>query len=57
MWIPSITNSKIPIERARVARIFEQKLGKTIGYVLPLRRIPPRGRRRWTSQPWFFVRA
>ncbi len=38
-----------PIERARVARIFEQELGKTIGYVLPLRK---RGGV-WTSQPWF----
>jgi len=49
-------DSKIadPIERARVARVFEQELGKVIGYVLPLRRIPTRaGTPRWTSQPWF----
>jgi uncharacterized protein (DUF2126 family) len=37
-----------PIERKRVARIFEQDLGKTVGFVLPLRRLS-----RWTSQPWF----
>jgi uncharacterized protein (DUF2126 family)/transglutaminase-like putative cysteine protease len=38
-----------PIERARVARLFEQNLGKTIGYVIPLRRAATF----WTSQPWF----
>jgi len=37
-----------PVERLRVARIFEQELGKTVGFVLPLRRLS-----RWTSQPWF----
>jgi uncharacterized protein (DUF2126 family)/transglutaminase-like putative cysteine protease len=43
-----------PIERARMARIFEQQLGKTIGFVLPLRRVPTKsGTLRWTSQPWF----
>ena len=49
-------DSKIadPVERTRLARIFEQDLGKIIGYVLPLRRIPTRsGTPRWTSQPWF----
>lgn len=45
-----------PIERAQMARVFEQGLGKTIGYVLPLRRIPTRsGTPRWTSQPWFLA--
>ena len=45
-----------PIERARLARIFEQGLGQPIGYVLPLRRIPTRsGTPRWTSQPWFLA--
>jgi uncharacterized protein (DUF2126 family)/transglutaminase-like putative cysteine protease len=39
-----------PIERARVARIFEGELGKTIGFVLPLRRATAK---RWTSRPWF----
>ena len=35
-------DSKIedPVERNRMARIFEQELGKTIGFVLPLRRVP-----------------
>ena len=45
-----------PVERARLARIFEQGLGTPIGYVLPLRRIPTRsGTPRWTSQPWFLA--
>jgi uncharacterized protein (DUF2126 family)/transglutaminase-like putative cysteine protease len=43
-----------PIERERVARIFEEGLGKLIGYVLPLRRIATKhATQRWTSQPWF----
>jgi len=43
-----------PVEGARMARIFEEGLGKRVGYVLPLRRIAERqGVRRWTSQPWF----
>jgi uncharacterized protein (DUF2126 family) len=45
-----------PIERDRIARLFEQGLDKAIGYVLPLRRIPTRsGDPRWTSQPWFLA--
>jgi uncharacterized protein (DUF2126 family) len=45
-----------PIERRRVARIFEEGLGKLTGYVLPLRRIPTKqGIPRWTSQPWFLA--
>jgi uncharacterized protein (DUF2126 family) len=43
-----------PIERKRVVRIFEEGLGKLIGYVLPLRRITTNhGTHRWTSQAWF----
>jgi uncharacterized protein (DUF2126 family)/transglutaminase-like putative cysteine protease len=42
-----------PIERKRVARIFEKELGRTIGFVLPLRRAPGKSGPRWTSQPWF----
>jgi uncharacterized protein (DUF2126 family)/transglutaminase-like putative cysteine protease len=49
-------NSKIAdaIERNRLARIFEQDLGETIGCVLPLRRVTAKsGAPQWTSQPWF----
>jgi uncharacterized protein (DUF2126 family)/transglutaminase-like putative cysteine protease len=50
---PKLAN---PLDRARVAAVFEQGLDKVIGYVLPLRRIPTRsGVPRWTSQPWFFA--
>jgi len=45
-----------PIERSRVARVFEQGLGKPAGFVLPLRRVPtPSGEPGWTSQPWFLA--
>ncbi len=45
-----------PVERKRVARIFEEGLGKLVGYVLPLRRIATRhASPRWTSQPWFLA--
>jgi uncharacterized protein (DUF2126 family)/transglutaminase-like putative cysteine protease len=43
-----------PIERRRLARIFEQDLGRNIGCVLPLRRVAAKsGTPHWTSQPWF----
>ena len=51
-----VLDSKIkdPIERQRLARIFDENLGETMGYVLPLRRVPTKsGTTRWTSQPWF----
>jgi uncharacterized protein (DUF2126 family) len=45
-----------PIERMRMARIFEEGLDKLVGYVLPLRRIATKqGKARWTSQPWFLA--
>ena len=51
---PQDSKLENPLDRAQMARVFEQGLGKTIGYVLPLRRIPTRsGHPRWTSQPWF----
>ncbi|MDP9053247.1 MAG: transglutaminase family protein [Acidobacteriota bacterium] len=45
-----------PLERAQMARVFEEGLGRTVGYVLPLRKVPvPSGSFRWTSQPWFLA--
>jgi uncharacterized protein (DUF2126 family) len=45
-----------PLERARLAHIFEKGLGQPSGYVLPLRRSPTRsGVPGWTSQPWFLA--
>ena len=51
---PLDSKLKDPIEREQLARVFEQGLGATVGYFLPLRRIPSKsGTPRWTSQPWF----
>ena len=45
-----------PLERGRLAQVFEQGLGQPIGYVLPLRPITTRsGEPAWTSQPWFLA--
>lgn len=41
------------LERARVARIFEQGLGKVVGYALP---VMPLGGGAWRSGPWFLRR-
>jgi uncharacterized protein (DUF2126 family)/transglutaminase-like putative cysteine protease len=43
-----------PIERSRLAHIFEQEPGEIAGFALPLRRlVAESGELRWTSQPWF----
>ena len=39
--------------RARLARVFEQGLGRVVGYVLPLKRRPDAGEGGWISGPWF----
>ncbi len=43
-----------PLERARMARIFQQGLAKPVGSVLPLRRVIDDGVRRWQSGKWVF---
>jgi uncharacterized protein (DUF2126 family)/transglutaminase-like putative cysteine protease len=40
-----------PLERARLARLFEHGLERAVGYVLPLGRDP--AGTRWRSGPWF----
>ena len=45
---------KDPLERARLAKVFGQGLGSTVGSVLPLRRVIDGGTRRWQSGKWFF---
>ena len=40
-----------PLERERLAKVFEQGLDHTIGHVLPIARTPDG--RRWQSGPWF----
>ena len=42
-----------PREREELARVFENGLGKPIGYVLPIRRRQHEGRIYWSSQLWF----
>ncbi len=48
-------NSKLadPLERARLARIFERGLDRPAGYVLPLRRAGEGETRHWESGRWF----
>jgi uncharacterized protein (DUF2126 family)/transglutaminase-like putative cysteine protease len=43
-----------PMERARLAKVFGQALGSSVGSVLPLRRVIDDGARRWQSGKWFF---
>jgi uncharacterized protein (DUF2126 family)/transglutaminase-like putative cysteine protease len=43
-----------PLERARLARVFDQGLASPVGSVLPLRRVIDNGARRWQSGKWFF---
>jgi uncharacterized protein (DUF2126 family) len=40
-----------PLERARLAQVFERGLDAVIGYVLPIARTPDGGR--WQTGPWF----
>ena len=42
-----------PMERARVARVFERGLQKVVGVALPLRRAGLNGERHWETGPWF----
>jgi uncharacterized protein (DUF2126 family)/transglutaminase-like putative cysteine protease len=48
---PFDSELKDPLERARLARIFEQGLDRTIGHVLPVARTADG--RRWQTGPWF----
>ncbi|WP_114374092.1 transglutaminase family protein [Elioraea thermophila] len=45
---------KDPLERTRLARVFEQGLGSPVGTVLPLRRVGLGPDRRWQTGRWFF---
>ncbi len=50
---PLQSELKDPLERARLARIFEQGLDRVVGYALPLTRAEAGGERYWKSGPWF----
>ena len=41
-----------PMERARLARVFDHGLGKPTGYVLPVQRWQSKAGRGWISEPW-----
>jgi uncharacterized protein (DUF2126 family)/transglutaminase-like putative cysteine protease len=51
-------NSKLDdeMERARLRRVFEQKLDTPVGYVLPIKATDPwaNAGARWATGPWFF---
>jgi uncharacterized protein (DUF2126 family)/transglutaminase-like putative cysteine protease len=50
---PSDSKLDDPLERDRLARVFERGLSKPAGYVLPLQRWNAKeGERRWRSEPW-----
>lgn len=46
---PEKTNLKDKLERARIARIFQQGLGSVVGYALPIKRVGGG----WVSGSWF----
>ncbi|HXP59297.1 MAG TPA: transglutaminase family protein [Dongiaceae bacterium] len=50
---PFKSNLKEEEDRARLAKVFEQGLDKTVGFLLPLRRDESDGAPRWVSGPWF----
>ena len=41
-----------PLERARLARVFDHGLGKPTGFALPVQRWQAKGGRGWSSEPW-----
>jgi uncharacterized protein (DUF2126 family)/transglutaminase-like putative cysteine protease len=43
-----------PLERDRLARVFDQGLSTAVGYVLPLKRLDNGADRVWHSAKWFF---
>lgn len=49
---PLKSNLKNPLERDRIARLFQSGLGSVIGYALPLHRLDT-GDRPWISGSWF----
>jgi uncharacterized protein (DUF2126 family)/transglutaminase-like putative cysteine protease len=42
------------MERARLRKVFEQKLDKVVGYTLPIRRNDANTGPAWLTGPWFF---
>ena len=51
---PSNSKIKDPLERQRIAKIFEQHLGEVAGYALPLASDESEKHTTWFSSPWQF---
>jgi len=51
---PLRSEVKDPLERARLARVFEQGLSHVVGFALPLRRARYGEDHTWQTGPWFF---
>jgi uncharacterized protein (DUF2126 family)/transglutaminase-like putative cysteine protease len=50
---PEKSNLKDKLERARIARIFQQGLGSIVGYALPIKRATYGNQKGWMSGSWF----
>jgi uncharacterized protein (DUF2126 family)/transglutaminase-like putative cysteine protease len=50
---PEKSNLKDKLERARIARIFQQGLGSVVGYALPIKRAMYGNQPGWMSGSWF----
>ena len=50
---PEKSNLKDKLERDRIARLFQQGLGQSVGYALPLKRARTATRPGWMSGAWF----
>ncbi|MBM3845882.1 MAG: transglutaminase family protein [Verrucomicrobia bacterium] len=50
---PGDSRLKDPMERARLARLFQAGLGSVVGYVLPLSKVASAGSSKWQTGPWF----
>jgi uncharacterized protein (DUF2126 family) len=50
---PERSHLKNPLERERIAQIFQKGLGEVIGYVLPVQRVWNGGQPGWMSGAWF----
>src|SRR6478736_105784 len=50
---PEKSNLKDKLERARIARIFQQGLGSVVGYALPIKRASYGNQQGWMSGSWF----
>ncbi len=50
--VAEAAQSRDPLDRARIMRVFNQGLDAQVGSVLPLKRTGPSGARRWQTERW-----